>query len=78
MYKLWLVLAHLENPADFLLASTWLQLSMTNQATAHTLNDKSETQKVDIIPDIEVNTTLEDIKSKRDIILETAIKEAGK
>ncbi|MCL8009577.1 hypothetical protein M8845_19320, partial [Gelidibacter japonicus] len=33
-----LVLAYLENPADFPMASTCLQLSVTNHATAHTRN----------------------------------------
>jgi len=34
----WLVLAYLENPADFPLATTCLQLSVTNHASAHTRN----------------------------------------
>lgn len=38
MYKQWLVLAYLEIPAEFPMASTCLQLSVTNHATAHTLN----------------------------------------
>ena len=38
VYKQWLVLAYLENPADFPMASTCLQLSVTNHATAHTRN----------------------------------------
>ena len=38
MYKQWLVPAYLENPADFPMASTCLQLSVTSHATAHTLN----------------------------------------
>ena len=40
VYKQWHVLAYLENPADFPLASTCLQLSVTNHATAHTPNVK--------------------------------------
>jgi len=38
MYKQWLVLAYLENPADFPQASACLQLSVPNHATAHTSN----------------------------------------
>ncbi len=38
MYKQWLVLTYLENPADFPQASTCLQLSVPNHATAHTRN----------------------------------------
>ena len=38
VYKQWLVLAYLEIPAEFPMASTFLQLSVTNHATAHTLN----------------------------------------
>ena len=45
MYKQWLVLAYLENPSDFPLASTCLQLSVPNHATAHTLNVISHLKK---------------------------------
>ncbi|WP_417201476.1 hypothetical protein [Bizionia sp.] len=38
MYKQWLVLTYLENPADFPQASDCLELSVTNHATAHTRN----------------------------------------
>ena len=38
VYKQWLVLAYLEIPAEFPIVSTCLQLSVTNHATAHTLN----------------------------------------
>ncbi|TXE18011.1 hypothetical protein ES731_11015 [Psychroflexus gondwanensis] len=38
VYKQWLVLAYLENPADFPMVSTCLPLSVSNHATAHTLN----------------------------------------
>lgn len=38
MYKQWLVLAYLENPAEFPLASNCWQLSVKNHTTAHTLN----------------------------------------
>ncbi|TXE10768.1 hypothetical protein ES711_02350 [Gelidibacter salicanalis] len=38
VYKQWLVLTYLENPSDFPMASTCLQLSVTNHATAHTRN----------------------------------------
>lgn len=40
--------------------------------------DKSETQRVGIIPDIEIHPSLEDIKNNKDVILEAAIKEAAK
>ena len=40
--------------------------------------DKSETQKVGIKPDIVITPTLEDIKNKKDVILEMAIREASK
>ena len=40
--------------------------------------DKSETQKIGILPNIVVNPTLNDIINKNDIILKTAIKEASK
>lgn len=40
--------------------------------------DKSETQKVGILPDIEVHPTMEDIKNRVDVILEVGIKEAKK
>jgi len=40
--------------------------------------DKSETQKVGIKSDIIINPTLEDIKNKRDVILNAALKEALK
>ncbi|TDU33703.1 hypothetical protein BXY82_3138 [Gelidibacter sediminis] len=38
MYKPWLILAYLENPADFPMLRECLQLSVTNHATAHTRN----------------------------------------
>ncbi|TLG99005.1 hypothetical protein BZARG_03595 [Bizionia argentinensis JUB59] len=41
MYNQWLVLAYLENPADFPMVSTCLQLSVLNHATAHTPNVSS-------------------------------------
>lgn len=40
--------------------------------------DKNETQQIGIKPDIEVYPTLEDIKNKKDVILETAIKKGLK
>ncbi|TQO38686.1 hypothetical protein GQ41_3346 [Arenibacter algicola] len=38
VYKQWLVLAYLEIPAEFPMVRTCLQLSVTNDATAHTRN----------------------------------------
>ncbi len=38
VYKQWLVPAYLEIPTEFPMASTCLQLSVPNHATAHTLN----------------------------------------
>ena len=38
VYNQWLVLAYLENPADFPMVCTCLQLSVTYHATAYTLN----------------------------------------
>lgn len=42
MYKQWLVPAYLEIPAEFPMASTCLQLSVTNHATAHTLTVRQQ------------------------------------
>ena len=38
MYNQWLVLAYWENLQDIPMVSTYLQLSVLNHATAHTLN----------------------------------------
>ena len=45
VYKQWLVPAYLENPADFPMGSTCLQLSVTNHATAHTPNVSTHFKK---------------------------------
>ena len=50
MYKQWLVPAYLENPADFPLASTCLQFSVPNHATAHTRNVVKHLKKTFVIP----------------------------
>ncbi len=52
MYKQWLVLAYLENPADFPMVSICLQLSVPNHATAHTPNvstNQNTTMKLTLI-----------------------------
>lgn len=36
MYQQWLVLAYLENPAEFTMVSTCLQFSVINHATVNT------------------------------------------
>ncbi|XOL39659.1 hypothetical protein KCTC32420_00011 [Aequorivita nionensis] len=46
MYKQWLVLAYLENPADFQMASICLQLSVSNHAIAHTLNVNEKQNRI--------------------------------
>ena len=48
VYKQWLVLAYLEIPAEFPMASTCLQLSVTNHATAHTRNVATHLKKIAI------------------------------
>src|SRR5690554_5035791 len=45
VYKQWLVLAYLEIPAEFPMASACLQLSVTNHATAHTRNVVNNAKK---------------------------------
>ncbi|WP_310993179.1 hypothetical protein [Aequorivita marina] len=45
MYKQWLVPAYLEIPAEFPMASTCLQLSVTSHATAHTPNVATHLKK---------------------------------
>ena len=55
MYKQWLVPAYLENPADFPKASTCLQLSVTNHATAHTLNVRHKARKIVLKLNISLN-----------------------
>lgn len=53
-----------------------IQTALTGIGIYHL--DKSETQKVGIKPDIVITPTIEDIKNKKDVILEMAIREASK
>ena len=60
VYKLRIVLAYSENPAEFPMASTCLQLSVTNHATAHTPNvsNKPKTKNEQLIKHSSPNFSL--------------------
>lgn len=51
-----------------------VEISMWEYTDSDYYPDKSETQQIGILPDIEVKSTIQGIRQRRDEVLEAAIK----